>query len=336
MLDSIPAFGIDLIYQLFVEFGQLKQRNTALMMLISYSNSEKNPIPANSTAPSATSIIKKRFENQDSDNYHHFKAMFGTGSSAREEAAAATDASVAVSKTLTRIVDDFVDSVSLSPASPTFLASSLSVLNPARDQELQALENKLRKSRHDQIEQLVYNQDYIQQLKRLKQEKEDRARIYRPSADDKSPASPFPSTFIYQGHLSDKAAHEVAVAHSVKKTAYEALRNSKFSRQPPSRLEGSSGGSGLPALTRLPSGASNHSADSVTSRAFSQHSEGENSRASTRSLKSAGSVRDLLGPGSKSILLPHPRAGSDSPSLFAMSSISADLPSLTLLPRKVF
>eukprot|EP01035_Chromulina_nebulosa_P002875 gene2875-3927_t len=208
MLDSIPAFGIDLIYQLFVEFGQLKQRNTAVKMLNTYANSDKTPMPPNVAAPTAAmSPIKKRFENQDSDNYYHFKAMFGTGSSAKVEAAASIDASVAVSKTLTRIVDEFVDSVSLCPASPTFLSSSVSASNPVRDKEIQDLENKLRKSRHDQIEQLVHDQDYVLQMKRLKQEREDRARIFRlPNADMKST---IPSTFIYQGHLSDKVAHDV-------------------------------------------------------------------------------------------------------------------------------
>lgn len=330
MLDSIPAFGIDLIYQLFVEFGQLKQRNTAVKMLNSYANSDKTSMPPNVAAPTATmSLNKKRFENQDSDNYYHFKAMFGTGTSAKVEAAASMDASVAVSKTLTRIVDDFVDSVSLCPASPTFLSSSVSVSNPVRDKEVQALESKLRKSRHDQIEQLVQDQDYVLQMKRLKQEREDRARIFRlPSADAKSPV---PSTFIYQGHLSDKAAHDVAVAHSVKKIAYEALRNSKYSL----RLEASEGGSGLPALARLPTEMSSHSAESMTSRAVSQQSEGGSSRASSRSVKSAGSVRELSGVGSRTLLLPQPRV--DSPSLFAMSSITADLPvQQAALPRKAF
>lgn len=276
MLDSIPAFGIDLIYQLFVEFGKLKKRNAAVQQMKLTPATERV-----ANLPSVHSFSRKRHEGQDTERYQQFKAMFGTPEAATyanahpprsPDAAKLSEVSTQLSQSLNRIVDDFVESVA---ADSSDMSGKESPSNPVKEKELRRLHEKLRQQRAMQIEQLTKDPDYILHLQRVKQERATRMRFQSqrytiastrpssaggPSIGPLSPTSAAssttttPSTFVHVAHLENRAAHDLALSHQAKKVAFATLRRSTFSATatPGGGFSGGSTSSGCTRRTGLP------------------------------------------------------------------------------------
>lgn len=330
MLDSVPPFGIDIIYQLFVQFGQIKQRDTAVQLLTNYTQSCKTSPKANPQSDRVQSVSlvngKKKFDNQDSDHYYHFKTMFGADQQGRDkskEKTALAESSVALSETLSRIVEEFV---SLEPA----------VSESAAEKELRLLHDKLKASRKQQIDMLTNDPDYILQIQRVQQEKLTRRRYGAAPCYGSSPTRPSsakPATFIYSGHLEDKAAHEVAISQTARRVVYDTIRNNSTDYPSPKQQQQPS----LPPASNLrrrpSSGASIYSSgtsiavseQSAASRANS-HQSG-NTRASSQS-QSTHSVQSAEVRQQGRLPPPSPAAADsnpmNAPSLFVMSSVTND------------